>query len=313
MKFSLFRNVDAYSTTLSLTELFALVRSEKWHLHNLLIESTQIYFEAPISDYWKISKHSKIEYLKTTGIAGYVRRYLSYKRNWISLLAAILSIWIYSNIIWNVEVQGEGDELSVKLVDSMRVEGIEPYAFLVSTQKIRRVEEQLKEDYFDEIEWLNMEHNGSSLSLHFRPRKKAIREPLGYEPLVARKEAVIAYFDVESGKKIVKVNDYVKVGDILVTSDLVDSLGKPKRTFVKGKVFGYTFVELEANLRWPYGFEESKPLAYFRILFHIRGKIAQQLSKEEHIESENILHFSHTKGTIRMKIQYTLYEDITKP
>ena len=158
-----------------------------------------------------------------------------------------------------------------------------------------------------------MIRNGDSLVVRFMPREKAIREEMGYESLVARKEAVVAYFEVLSGKKLVKVNDYVKVGDELVSSKIIDSFGKEKQIYVKGRVFGKTMYVLEEELLWPYDFEITKPFAYYRLLFSVRNIISKELDEDEEILTENILQFSQLEGTIKMKVQYTLYEDITRP
>lgn len=313
MNLSFLQSRDSYTTTFSLEQLMSLVKKEKWHLYHVMIDEETIYFEALLSEYFKIAKYKEIHYLKTTGIFGYIRFFLSKKRNWSSLLASILSLWIYSNTIWDISIKGENANLTEQLLNSFNQAGIHQFAMFVSDTELMNLEEKLRQSYFKEIEWLNIERKGDSLKIVYMPRKQAFKEILKYEPLISKKEAIVAYFEVESGRKLVKINDYVKIGDVLVTPDIIDAFGNTKKTYVKGVIFGYTMYTLEAELEWPYQDDISKPFAYYRLLFHLRNEISNELTKNERIESENILHFSQQEGKIKMNIQYTLYEDITKP
>ena len=54
-------------------------------------------------------------------------------------------------------------------------------------------------------------------------------------------------------------------------------------------------------------------LVYLRLLFDCRNQISKEISDGERIESEKVLQFIHEEGKIKIKIHYTLYEDLTRP
>lgn len=303
---------DAYNTTLTIPQLLQIIKTKQLHIINLKQQEDHLYFEASIQNYYTLSKISNIHYLNTTGILGNIKRILSTKRNYYSILASLFSLLLYTNTLWEIEIKGEDRGLKDQILESLHEDNIYVYRVGLSKQDILMKEEQLKEEFFDQIEWLNITKQGGMLSIQFIEREEAIIYPLGYEPLVASKDAVIAYFEVESGKKLVKIDQYVNKGDILVTSEVIDSNGNVRHTYVRGKVYGYTQYYKEVNITVEHIEEYMKPLAFLKALLTLRNEIAKEIDQGEHIVTENILHFSLVKGTIVMKIQYTLYEDITR-
>ena len=131
--------------------------------------------------------------------------------------------------------------------------------------------------------------------------------------MYAYKEGVVALFDVKSGYKLVTLNQHIKIGDELITSQIIDSTGESKQTYVLGKVYAYTYNEVIKSINWPYTYELTKPWAFYNLLLECREDISNELSYDEKIIDENILQFYYEEGTINMKILYTLYEDITHP
>ncbi|MBR3694586.1 MAG: sporulation protein YqfD [Erysipelotrichales bacterium] len=303
---------DAYTTTLTIPQLLQLIKTHHLQIRNLIQQEEHLYFEASIQSHYKLSKVSNIQYLYTTGILGTLKRTLSNTRNYYSILACILSLFLYTHTLWDIQFKGEDQILRNKILEVLQENDIYVYKVGLTKQEILAIEESLKEEFFEEIEWLNITKQGGMLSIQFIERKEANIYPTGYEPLAATKDAVIAYFEVESGKKLVKMDQYVNKGDILVTSEVVDSKGEIKHTYVRGKVYGYTQYYKEVNIPVEYTEEYMKPLAFLKALLTLRNEISKEITPGEYIQSENILQFSLTQGTIVMKIQYTLYEDITR-
>ena len=56
-----------------------------------------------------------------------------------------------------------------------------------------------------------------------------------------------------------------------------------------------------------------KPVQFFRLLLNAREQVSKDFLKDDRIENENILQFEEKAGTIRMKIHYTIYRDISSP
>ena len=102
----------------------------------------------------------------------------------------------------------------------------------------------------------------------------------------------------------------VKKGDVLVSSSMLDSLNREKHLLVKGRVFAYTWETVEVSCKSD-GFPQ--PFQFFRLLLAARAQVSEDFLKDDRIERENILQFEENAGTIRMKIHYTVYRDISSP
>jgi hypothetical protein len=153
---------------------------------------------------------------------------------------------------------------------------------------------------------LNLIKTGAKINVNYKKRRKAFVVEDKKGSLYATKDGVVASFYLLSGVKQVKVYDYVKKGDLLVSDILLNT--KDENVFIgtRGKVFAYTFyyVEVDTNLDLDY------PSKQAYLLDVARKKVSVNLnSEEEYIQSENILVNNLEKGY--MKIYYVLYEDIT--
>ena len=106
------------------------------------------------------------------------------------------------------------------------------------------------------------------------------------------------------------INDVVKKGDVLVSSSMLDSLNREKHLLVKGRVFAYTWETVEVSCKSD---GLPQPFQFFRLLLAARAQVSEDFLKDDRIERENILQFEENAGTIRMKIHYTVYRDISSP
>ena len=171
-------------------------------------------------------------------------------------------------------------------------------------------EGSLEERLSHQVKWMEVEREGSRMIIRFTSAKHAQSETLRDDDLIAQRDGIIAGFDVQHGEKRVALNQSVKKGDVLVSSLMADSRGNAEHLHVKGRVFAYTWeeVELEAERS-----AMPQPLQFFSMLLQARAQVSSSFLKDDRIVSENILQFGEKAGKIKLVIHYTLYRDISSP
>ena len=119
---------------------------------------------------------------------------------------------------------------------------------------------------------------------------------------------MIRYFEIQSGVKQVKEYDYVRKGDLLVSEVLETSEGDLINVGTLGSVFANTFYVIDVEVQHD---NEDEAVVFSKMLDKAKIKINENLSKNEKIEIERVLHYSISDSVGKMKIYYMLLEDIT--
>ena len=117
---------------------------------------------------------------------------------------------------------------------------------------------------------------------------------------------MIRAFSISSGVKNVKLYDFVKKGDLLVSDILITTDNESVLIGSVGKVFASTFYYIEVSVNCDLDDASKQAL----LLDKARNEVSKNInSDDEYIESENVLKNDIKNGY--MKIYYVLYEDIT--
>lgn len=153
------------------------------------------------------------------------------------MLSFIIIIFIFSNMVWNIEVEGADPKTEHdlrKVLDEMDIEPGKFHFFLPEVEKIQ----QAITAKMESIMWVGVDVQGTTY--HFRVVEKEIPEEAEYlspRHLIATKKAIIHDLFVEKGQPLVKVNDFVNKGDILV-SGIIGKEENTKIVAAQGDVYG---------------------------------------------------------------------------
>lgn len=247
------------------------------------------------------------ELLTTTGLLGYLLRSLKKPTRILAMLLSICLWYGLSQMIYAIDIKGEKKESRLQIETTLRQMGYIPPFY---GQNVQDLKQKLKKKLENEIAWLEITKEGSRYVIHYTPKVFATIEPLKQDELIAKEDGMIARFDIQHGFKERKVNDFVHKGDVLVKNILADSKGKTEEVYVKGRVFAYTWkdvqVSMDANTL-------PKAFHFYELLLQARSEISKEFKKDDTIYNENILQFYTDMGKIRMVIHYTLMKDITTP
>ncbi|ARA99044.1 MULTISPECIES: sporulation protein YqfD [Geobacillus] len=182
----------------------------------------------------------KLSFVGRTGLPFFWRRAWRNSGFWLGLFVFIAIMFLLSNIVWNIDIEGAAPETEHQIVRELKRMGVERGAFQFLLDDPETLQKKLTERIHD-ITWVGVQWEGTSL--HFRVVEKEIPKPKQPAPprhLVAKKEAVVADLFVEEGQPLVSVNDYVQKGQLLV-SGIIGVEGRTKFVPSTGKVFGETW------------------------------------------------------------------------
>ncbi|MGD6818149.1 sporulation protein YqfD [Metabacillus sp. 113a] len=154
----------------------------------------------------------------------------------------LAALFMLSNMIWSIEVQGakpETEHLIVKELDKM---GVKPGAVQFLTHDADDIQKILT-DRIRALTWVGVELKGTSY--HLKVVEKNTPEQEEYASprhIVAKKKAVITRMYVEQGKPVAMVHDHVQKGQLLV-SGLIGGEKTSKAVPAKAEIFGETWYE----------------------------------------------------------------------
>jgi hypothetical protein len=224
----------------------------------------------------------------------------------ISLLIAISMFFNLANRIYLIDISGDYPAIEEQLLLYLKDKGISKFSYNISDKKLKEIELGLKENFNDSLEFIEITKTGGVISLNYKKRRKELVIEDKKGSLYASKDGVIRGFSLSSGVKKVKIYDFVKKGDLLVSDIIITSDNESIVVGVNGKVFASTFYYIEVSCTL--SLDIASKQAY--LLDKARNEVSKNLnSEDEYIESENVLVNDLDKGY--MKIYYVLYEDIT--
>lgn len=224
----------------------------------------------------------------------------------VSLVVAICLFLNLSTRVYKIEINGDFPVIESSINQYLKDNNISKFSKNIDGNKIDEIELGLKEKFNDELEFIEVIKEGAIININYKKRRKELVIEGKKGSLYASKDGVIRAFYLLSGVKKVKVYDFVKKGDLLVSDILISSDSKDIYVGTIGKVFASTFYYIEVSCELD--LDSASKQAY--LLDKARKEVSKNLnSEDEYIESENVLVNDINKGY--MKIYYVLYEDIT--
>ncbi|MFE8703209.1 sporulation protein YqfD [Cytobacillus sp. FJAT-54145] len=255
----------------------------------------------------------KIEFLRRAGIPFLIKRLLKNSGFMIGVALFIISIFVLSNMVWGIQIQGADPATEYKIRKHLHSVGVKKgqFQFFLSNP------EGIQRSIIDNVEgltWVGVELKGTTYHLQVVEKTEPEKpEKLGPRNIVAKKKAVIVDMFIEEGDPQVQVHDHVQKGQLLV-SGLIGKEGETKSVPAKGQVLGETWYKsqvllpLETNFQVFNGNEKTKhyiKIGNLSIPFWGFGKV--EFPKYEKEANEKNIHF--LKWTLPISyIQHTFRE-----
>ncbi|MBR3891496.1 MAG: sporulation protein YqfD [Bacilli bacterium] len=228
----------------------------------------------------------------------------------ITLISLFLSIFLFINLasrVYKIELNGDYPYIESYVKEELKNEGINIYGYNIKEENINVIENKLKEKFNDELESLEIYKRGAKIVVNYKKRRKINDLTYNKGSLYATKDGVIKSFDISKGNKQVKINDFVRKGDLLVSDMITNNNEENINIGTRGSVFALTYYFVEVSLSNPLNEEIEN---YVSLLDMARKEVYRNINSDaEYIEKESILVQDLKSGY--MKVYYVLYEDIT--
>ncbi len=190
----------------------------------------------------------RIRIKEKKGLIFILRRYKIRLGIAVGSVVFILIINILSLFIWRIDINGNVNLTEEQVLESMREIGIHIGAKVSSIDP--NIMEQKMISKLEDVSWIAINVNGSvvSVEIHERETPPEIINVEMPSNLVASDSGQVTRLEVYGGKAVVKENDVVLKGQLLVSGIFEDDMGASKIKRSYGKVFARVRKELTEEI-----------------------------------------------------------------
>ena len=250
--------------------------------------------------------------IKKVGLFHIVENFFTFKTTALALIFSIVLFFLFCNRIWKINISGDNKQLYPKIQETLEKNKIKVGMGKINSESLLLVEEKILYDLKDQIEWLEKRVNGSTLTIKFLKKRVSNPPILLNQSLYATKDGVIHSFDIKNGEKMVKVNDYVKKGDLLVKDVVTTDQNEDVYVGTYCSVYAYTWYTEDATYTLKDNEAYDEVDVFSTLLIESRAEVGKEITENESIEKENVIQFKKEGKIITMKVHFTCIEDITK-
>jgi len=142
------------------------------------------------------------------------------------------------------------------ILEELETEGIKKYNLVVSYEKKEKIKENLLKKHKDKIDWLEIERTGTKYIIKVEERKKN-NQIMDSKPrnVIAKKNGLIKKIVSSSGEIVVKKDQYVKKGDILINGIIHNKEEEVAKVRADGIVYAETWYNVTVEV--PYHYHEE--------------------------------------------------------
>lgn len=247
-------------------------------------------------DYSKLLKIKSIYEITELEIFGLIKIKKNLKLSKHIIIITFISFLIFlmfTNVVFKVEVIHSNKDIRDLLLKELEKEGIKKYTFKKTYKEIENIKEKILNKYPNDIEWLEIEENGTKYTVRVEDRE-IIKKEDDNNPrnIVAAKDGVLKKVIAESGDIVKDMNDYVKKGDLIINGDLIFNEKVKGRVKAKGKV--YAEVWYVTKTEYPFIKKEEKETGKVKEVYAIKFlnhtlELALNKFKNKNIKEKEII------------------------
>ncbi len=221
-------------------------------------EKPFIYLKVEAKTADKIQKYLvsyKFQKVKDLGWYALKSNFQKYHLFLICFLIGLAFLLICSHLVVEVNVIHENKMIRELILEELETEGVKPLAFKKSYQELQKIKEKLLEKYPDKLDWLEIETDGMIINVRVEER---IITDINKENkkcnIIASKEGTIKSLLIEKGEALVRPNDLVKPGDVLISGIITHNNEEKNRVCAEGEVYAETWYTVKVSI--PFSHDE---------------------------------------------------------
>ncbi len=211
----------------------------------------------------------EIEQIDTFGLDKLKKLIKKNKYLFISIIIGYIILQLLTHMIFKIEIVHNNKEIRNLLRDELKEYGIEEKHFKKSYSSIQSIKKKIINKYKDQIEWLEIEEEGTKYIV--RVEERIITKSKNLIPIqniVAKKSAILKKINASSGEIVKNVNDYVNKGDVVITGDI--QLNEVTKNLIgaNGKIYGEVWYK--TTVEYPLHYQETIPLNKNKTVYAIK-------------------------------------------
>lgn len=164
----------------------------------------------------------RIRIHQRVGLPFHIHKWLKRKSFIIGSFLFFITLYVMSSMIWSVEVKGVDPIQEREILQVAKKFGLEKGGFKTQLLPLDELRRSMLQS-LNGVAWVGVDITGTKVKIEIveqtRPKEKALQNPRN---LVASKDAVIVKILAVKGKPMVKVNQRVGRGDILISGYIGD-------------------------------------------------------------------------------------------
>ena len=263
---------------------FEKIIKNKINIFDIKHKLNIIIFKVSYNNYLKIIKLNTIYNIRIINIRGInkVKKLFSFYYIFFCLLFLnIVFIFIYSKMIFFIEIKTENKELKEIIESNYDKYELSLYKFSNSYSNLKKISERIKQDNNKLIEWIEIKHIGVKYEINIIEKidldSKNINNTKKND-VVAEKNGLI--LDIYASGEIIKnKGDYVKKGEVII-SGMIKKNDEVKN-IVSAQAKVYAEVWYKVIIEHPFIFEEQvNEKGYKNISINIFNKDIVLLSRK---------------------------------
>jgi len=155
----------------------------------------------------------------------------------VGMLLFATLLFLISSVIWQVKVVGNDKIKTAYILEMAKQQGIHPWQWKFKLKSPESLSKELQRQ-IPSASWIGVQIQGSQLTIEVVESAKPEDKPLlNTRHLVASTNAIITQIKAEKGMPMVKINSFVRKGDVLI-SGLIGSVPNQRVVVAKGIVMG---------------------------------------------------------------------------
>lgn len=259
--------------TKNTTKVISILVNNKIYFNSMKTINYYLYFKVRESDIERINCILDIEIVKYYGKVGVISFIKKHYILLVSFLLTYIILLILSKVIFSVEVVTNNLKIKESVLYELKEYGIEKYKFVKSRKEIEYLKSKILENNKDTLEWIEITRSGTKYIVNLTPRivDNTVTDEKVYD-IVSKKDALIKNIIVNGGSSVKEVNELVKKGEVIISSDIIKFDKVVGKRSAKGKVYAEVWYTLNISVPYNHVVYEKSGKTINHIYLDIFGK-----------------------------------------